>query len=69
MGEPGRRVSRRRGCKHRQMITVRTYGLERRICEDCGYLSFEFDEDLSGDAERGQFAREADRYHRESTVG
>lgn len=45
-----------RGCKHQDTIVVRSVGMERIVCEDCGHISFSFDIDLTTEPEsvRGQ---------------
>jgi hypothetical protein len=33
---------RRPSCEHEHVVEVRTTGLLRMICEDCGHISFRF---------------------------
>lgn len=49
------------GCTHPQTMIVTTDGLERVICRACGHVSFRYDYQVSGDVERSQFSRLADR--------
>lgn len=54
-------------CTHAKTITIRNSGIERTVCEECGYVSFRAQEGLSGNASRTQFERESERT--QSTVG
>lgn len=39
-------------CEHERVMVVRSAGLERIVCENCGHVSFSFDEgDLMSSAE------------------
>jgi hypothetical protein len=38
-------------CKHQDTIVVRSAGMERIVCEDCGHISFSFDIDLTDEPE------------------
>jgi len=31
-------------CEHQHVMVVRSAGLERIVCENCGHVSFSFDE-------------------------
>lgn len=53
----------RTSCAHVDMVTVRTAGIERTVCENCGMVSFRPIEGLTGQAARNQFEREAERPH------
>ncbi|HUG08664.1 MAG TPA: hypothetical protein VMP13_07200 [Acidimicrobiia bacterium] len=55
--------STRAHCEHRDVVTVRNAGIERTVCETCGWVSFEAHESLTGGAERSQFERETERPH------
>jgi hypothetical protein len=39
-----RRLSFRRTCVHEHVIAIHSAGVMRVICEDCGHISFSFDE-------------------------
>lgn len=54
-------------CEHSESVTVRNAGIERTVCEGCGYVSFRGLEGLSGNVSRNQFERESERVH--SSVG
>ena len=48
-------------CTHDGTITVSASGIERVICEACGFVSVNFEDELvSTVAERTSFARDAD---------
>ncbi|MEX1124283.1 MAG: hypothetical protein WD895_03070 [Acidimicrobiia bacterium] len=32
-------------CEHENVVVVRSAGLERTVCEQCGHVSFSFDQD------------------------
>jgi len=32
-------------CEHEHVMVLRSAGLERIVCENCGHVSFSFDED------------------------
>ena len=48
-------------CAHINTVSVRSAFVMRRVCEECGNVSIEFLEGLSGKAERGNFERPVDR--------
>ena len=47
-------------CAHLSTIDVRSHRIERRICEDCAYVSFSITEDELVYGRRDKFARETD---------
>lgn len=55
------RFTRARDCDHARRITVRNSGIERRVCERCGHVSFRAEEELSGTTDRSRFEREVER--------
>lgn len=55
------RTWRRRRCSHRVTVSVRSTGVERVVCEECGHVSVHFLTDLDGEIERTSFARPIDR--------
>jgi hypothetical protein len=56
------RTHPRRGeCEHAQTVTVISDGLERVICETCGQVTLRYESMISGDIQRSQFSRLADR--------
>ncbi len=52
---------RQRRCSHRVTVSVRSTGVERVVCEECGHVSVHFLSDLDGEVERTSFARPSDR--------
>lgn len=48
-------------CEHENTITVRNGGIERTVCESCGYFTFRGLEGLSGKADRRNFERDVER--------
>jgi hypothetical protein len=42
-------------------VTVISDGLERVICETCGQVTLRYESMISGDIQRSQFSRLADR--------
>lgn len=48
-------------CTHPGYIVVRSHRIERRICEDCGHVSFEISDEGLVYGRRDKFAREVDR--------
>ncbi|MDX1468379.1 MAG: hypothetical protein R3258_03470 [Acidimicrobiia bacterium] len=36
-----------RGCEHRHTLVVRSVGVTRTVCEDCGHLSFKIQTGLA----------------------
>lgn len=52
---------RRRDCAHPRTVSVIHDGLERVICEDCGWLTIRYESMISGDVRRSQFSRRADK--------
>ncbi|MFZ0013143.1 MAG: hypothetical protein WAL25_03415 [Acidimicrobiia bacterium] len=50
-------------CEHAQTVTVISDGLERVICETCGQVTLRYESMISGDIQRSQFSRLADRLH------
>ncbi|HEY6635616.1 MAG TPA: hypothetical protein VI141_08375 [Acidimicrobiia bacterium] len=48
-------------CDHDKTITIRTAGIERSVCEQCGNVSISAPEGLSGTASRSQFERVSER--------
>jgi hypothetical protein len=48
-------------CDHPTSVTVRNHGIERTVCEACGYVSFRTTGELSGSADRRQFERTIER--------
>lgn len=48
-------------CTHDVTITVRTAGIQRRVCERCGNVSFQPMDGPTGDVKRTQFEREVER--------
>lgn len=48
-------------CDHDTTVTVRTAGIERTVCEQCGNVSISALEGLSGTATRSQFERVSER--------
>ncbi len=56
-----RSLKRQAKCAHELTMTVRSHRIERRICEDCGFVSFRITEDESVYGRRDKFAREPDR--------
>ncbi len=47
-------------CSHQSTVTVVSAGLERVICEDCGYVTIRYESMISGDVDRSMFSRDAD---------
>lgn len=41
-------------CTHQMKIVVRSTGMERTVCEDCGHFSFAFLPDEEPDAESAE---------------
>ena len=56
-----RSARRQANCIHATSITVKSHRVERRICEDCGHVSFTINEDALVYGRRDKFAREIDR--------
>ena len=56
-----RSLKRQAKCEHSTNITVRSHRVERRICEECGYVSFTISEHDLVYGRRDKFARETDR--------
>ena len=48
-------------CGHTKRVAVTNSGIQRSVCEDCGHVSFNATEGLSGTAERSQFVRATER--------
>lgn len=57
------RKTARKKCAHESIVTVRTAGIDRTICEVCGKVSIKSKEGLSGTVERSQFERDSEREH------
>ncbi len=51
-------------CRHAQTLSVISEGVERVICEECGYTVVRSESMISGDVSRSKFSRRADRLHR-----
>lgn len=51
---------RPRNCSHEPTVNVITNGIERVICEMCGYVSIRYESTISRDIDRSQFRRKAD---------
>lgn len=51
-------------CEHVNLITVRNAGIERTVCEGCGWVSFTAHEIVSAGVERSRFEREVERPRR-----
>lgn len=56
----GLAARKQKTCAHPSTITINSAGLERDICEECGHLSFSFEDHEFETAERDQFARPID---------
>jgi len=54
------RVARAK-CEHAATITINNAGIERTVCENCGHVSINAHEGLSGTASRSQFERDTER--------
>ncbi len=39
MRNKNRHVASGRGCTHESVVTTRNHGIERRVCEKCGFVS------------------------------
>lgn len=57
------RKNARDKCAHQRIVTVRTAGIERNVCEACGKVSIQPLDGLSGTVERSQFKRDSEREH------
>lgn len=51
-------------CDHVSTIAITAAGIEREICEACGHVSFQFDEQQLENIDRNRFAREVDELTR-----
>lgn len=56
----GLAARKQKTCEHVSMVTINTAGLEREICEDCGHVSFKFEDIDLDTVKRDQFARPTD---------
>lgn len=54
-------------CTHDVIVTVRTAGIQRSVCEKCGKVSFRPLDGPSGEVERSQFERDVERSNTESS--
>lgn len=54
-------LRQQRHCEHATTISAISTGVERIVCEDCGYVGFRYELHSSGEIDRAQFARDADR--------
>lgn len=56
----GLAARKQRTCDHVSTITISSAGVEREICEDCGHVSFTFQDNDHDTIDRDQFARPTD---------
>ncbi len=56
-----RSARRQAKCAHIVTVTVRSHRIERRICEDCAYVSFRATEEEPEYGRRGNLARRTNR--------
>lgn len=62
MGLGVTRSSRRQArCTHESIVEVRSQRVERRICEDCAYVSFSIVEEELANGRREKSSRETDQ--------
>lgn len=47
-------------CEHSETMAVISAGIERIVCESCGYVSFMFLDTKTDDIDRDAFARSVD---------
>lgn len=53
-------LKRQASCRHGSRLTIRTLGIERRICEECDHVSFAFSDEGATEVDREAFARPVD---------
>jgi hypothetical protein len=63
------RKTDRARCLHTQTVTVSSAGMDRVVCEACGYVSFSYGTELTSDIDRGMFARDIERTEDTESVG
>lgn len=56
-------------CTHSELVVVSSTGVERIICETCGFVSFTFHNESATEIERERFARTVDRTDELATTG
>lgn len=56
-------------CSHTETVAITSAGIERIVCEACGYVSFSFQTESTAEIEREMFARSVDFIQEPATAG
>lgn len=56
-------------CAHRETVVVLSTGVQRTVCETCGFVSFSFLNESTTEVERERFARTVDHTAEMATTG
>lgn len=55
-------------CSHLSTVTVISGAIERVVCEECGHVTIRYESMISGDVQRSNFSRRADRIHDQAGI-